>query len=195
MPKSFTDVERERIIASLREEGQKLFVSRGIKKVTIDDLANAAHIAKGSFYTFYKTKEELFLDISSFYQQKLFNDLEPILTNSEYSNKKKVFLFLKSALDKLNEYPLLSTINSEVIELLYRRLPQEKVDMELRDDILRLEVFGKHGISFNYPHPIIAKVLQNTLLACIQNQRDSDNDVTVEIMLESVVEKVVKENE
>lgn len=195
MPKSFTDIERERIIASLREEGQKLFVARGIKKVTIDDLANAAHIAKGSFYTFYKTKEELFLDISSFYQQKLFNDLEPILANSEYSNKKKVFLFLKSALDKLNEYPLLSMINSEVIELLYRRLPQEKVDMELRDDILRLEVFGKHGISLNYPHPIIAKVLQKTLLACVQNQTDSDNDVIAEIMLESVVEKVVKENE
>ncbi|WP_434509760.1 TetR/AcrR family transcriptional regulator [Desulfitobacterium sp. AusDCA] len=195
MPKGFTEVEKERIIAALREEGQKLFVSRGIKKVTIDDLTQAAHIAKGSFYLFYKTKEELFLDISSFYQQKLFEDLEPILGREGYSNRQKVFAFLKTALEKLEEYPLLNMVDAEVVELLYRKLPREKVDMELQSDLLRLEIFAKHKIQFNYPLPVVVKVFQKAILAGLQDQADGDNHLVTEILLESVIEKVVKNNE
>lgn len=192
MPRGFTDVEKERIITALREQGQKLFVSRGIKKVTIDELAKSAQIAKGSFYSFYKTKEELILDISNFYQQKLFDDLEPILSNKVHSNKKKVFLFMKMALEKYNDYPFLSMIDSEVIELLYRRMPKEKVEMELHSDILRCEIFEKHNILFNYPMPVVVKLLQKTIIACIQNKEDEDNNTVTDILLESVVEKVVK---
>lgn len=195
VPKGFTETEKERIITILREEGQKLFVSHGIKKVTIDELASAAHIAKGSFYSFYQTKEELFLDISTYYQQKLFNDLESILSFDNYSDKKKVFLFLKTALEKLTEYPLLGMVNSEIIELLYRKLSQEKVDAELKSDILRLEIFENHKIRFNYPHPIVAKVFQKAMIACIQNQSDSDNSIITDILLQSIVEKVVKDYE
>ncbi len=195
MPKEFTDIEKERIISALREQGQKLFVSRGIKKVTIDELAKCAQIAKGSFYSFYKTKEELILDISNFYQQKLFDDLEPILSNKLHSNKKKVILFMKTALEKYNDYPFLSMIDSEVIEMLYRRLPREKVEMELHSDILRCEIFEKQNIRFNYPLPIVVKVLQKTIIACIQNQEDEDNNITTDILLEGIAEKVVKDNE
>lgn len=195
MPKGFSEIEKERIIATLREEGQKLFVTHGIKKVTIDELANAAHIAKGSFYSFYRTKEELFLDISSYYQQKLFYDLEPILNDENCSNKQKVLLFMKTALEKLNDYPLLGIINSEIIELLYRKLPQEKVDQELNADILRFEIFNKHNIKFKYPASIVVKVLQNAMITCIQNQDDEDNNFMTEILLGGIVEKVVSEDE
>lgn len=194
MPKGFTEVEKERIVATLREEGQKLFVSHGIKKVTVDELASAAHISKGSFYAFYKTKEELFLDISSFFQQKIFDDLEPLLLQDNSSNKKKVVLFMKTALEKLKEYPLLKMMNSETIELLYRKLPEEKVNAELKSDILRLEIFSKHQIEFNYPASIVVKVLQNVMIACIRNQEDEDNPLVSEILLEGAVEKVVRDD-
>jgi AcrR family transcriptional regulator len=194
MPKGFTEIEKERIRTSLREEGQKLFVSRGIKKVTIDDLTKTAHIAKGSFYLFYQTKEELFLEITSYYQQKIFDDLEPILSAANGSSKDKVLLFLKAALNKFNDYPLLGIIDAEVMELLYRKLPPEKVDAELRSDISRLEIFKKHQISFNYPLPIVVKILQKTIAACRYNQADIDNAVLTDILLESIVEKVVNEH-
>jgi hypothetical protein len=135
------------------------------------------------------------LDISNFYQQKLFNDLEPILLLDNCSDKKKVFLFLETALEKLNEYPLLNMVNSEVIELLYRKVPKEKVDMELDSDILRLEIFEKYKIRFNYPLPIVAKIFQNAIITCIQNRADEDYIITTEILLESITEKVVKDYE
>ncbi|MDF2557888.1 MAG: hypothetical protein K0R71_1716 [Bacillales bacterium] len=194
MPRGFTQSEKDQIKDLLRKKGQELFVSQGLKKVTIDELASAAHIAKGSFYTFYKTKEELFLDISGYYQQKLFDELEPILA-ANLPSKKRVSLFLKTALERMKDYPLLGMVNSEVVELLYRKLPQEKVDAELKDDILRADIFKKYNIHFHYSIEIVIKTLQIAVLACIQNQSDHDNSQVVEILIESIVEKVVRDDE
>lgn len=195
MPRGFTQNEKDKIVDLLREKGQELFVSQGLKKVTIDDLAYAAHIAKGSFYTFYRTKEELFLDISSYYQHKLFEELEPILAMNNLTKKKRVTLFIKTALEKLKDYPLLGVINTEIIELLYRKLPQEKVDEELKSDILRAEIFEKHHIYFHYPLEIVIKIFQRVVLSSIQYQLDTDNAQVIEVMLESIVEKVVRDDE
>ena len=52
MPK-FSDAEKEIIKQKLMQEGERLFTSYGIKKVTIDEIVQAAGIAKGSFYSFY----------------------------------------------------------------------------------------------------------------------------------------------
>ena len=48
MPK-FSDAEKEFIRQKLMQEGERLFVSFGIKKVSIDEIVQATGIAKGSF--------------------------------------------------------------------------------------------------------------------------------------------------
>ena len=47
----------------LLSKGKKLFERLGFKKTSVEDIARKCGIAKGSFYLFYKTKEELFADI------------------------------------------------------------------------------------------------------------------------------------
>ena len=61
MPR-FTERERARIEQCLLEEGKRLFIIHGLKKVTIDDIVKAVSIAKASFYKFYEGKEYLFLE-------------------------------------------------------------------------------------------------------------------------------------
>ena len=46
MPK-FSDAEKEFIRQKLMQEGERLFVSFGIKKVSIDEIVQATGIAKG----------------------------------------------------------------------------------------------------------------------------------------------------
>ena len=55
MPR-FTEKEKAFISDKLLAEGEKLFSLHGLKKVTVDDLAVAANISKGSFYAFYPSK-------------------------------------------------------------------------------------------------------------------------------------------
>ena len=58
MPR-FTEQEKEIINSKLLIEGEKLFSLHGLKKVTVDDLAAAVNISKGSFYAFYPSKEHI----------------------------------------------------------------------------------------------------------------------------------------
>lgn len=62
MAKAFTEKEREEIRRRLQEEGLKQFKEKGLKKVSVRELTQAAGIAQGGFYTFYESKEALFLD-------------------------------------------------------------------------------------------------------------------------------------
>ncbi|MFR3729685.1 TetR/AcrR family transcriptional regulator [Lacrimispora sp.] len=63
MGKAFTDKERADVQGTLRRIGLKLFAEKGIKGVSIRDLTSEAGIAQGSFYTFYKDKEDFLIDL------------------------------------------------------------------------------------------------------------------------------------
>lgn len=63
MPR-FSESEKEIIRQKLLAEGERLFAAYGIKKVSIDEIVRAAGIAKGSFYTFYASKEHLYMEIA-----------------------------------------------------------------------------------------------------------------------------------
>jgi AcrR family transcriptional regulator len=63
MPRAFTEKEREKIRRSLIRSGRTCFLKYGIRKTTIDDLVTMAGIAKGSFYQFFTSKENLYLEL------------------------------------------------------------------------------------------------------------------------------------
>jgi AcrR family transcriptional regulator len=63
MARAFSEYERENIRRKLIAEGRKKFAAFGLKKTGIDDLVQAAGISKGSFYAFFGSKEELYLEV------------------------------------------------------------------------------------------------------------------------------------
>lgn len=63
MPKIYTQEEKDRIRDSLRREACTCLSLYGVKKTTVDELVHRATIPKGTFYLFYKNKEELFFDV------------------------------------------------------------------------------------------------------------------------------------
>ncbi|MEW6216455.1 MAG: TetR family transcriptional regulator, partial [Candidatus Bipolaricaulota bacterium] len=48
MPRALTETERETIRARLVEVGRELFARYGLKKTTVEELAHAAGVAKGT---------------------------------------------------------------------------------------------------------------------------------------------------
>jgi AcrR family transcriptional regulator len=63
MPRAFTTEEKAKIRASLISAGRTCFLKYGIRKTTIDDLVTHVGIAKGSFYQFFRSKENLYLEL------------------------------------------------------------------------------------------------------------------------------------
>jgi len=63
MPRAFTETEKQTIRQKLMETGRACFLRYGVYKTTIEDLTKPAGIAKASFYLFFHSKEELFVEV------------------------------------------------------------------------------------------------------------------------------------
>ncbi len=79
MPRVFSEEDRQAIRRSLLEQGRKLFLRYGLRKTNVDELARAAGIAKGTFYRFFDSKEELCLEIFHLEESDLSGEIQGIL--------------------------------------------------------------------------------------------------------------------
>jgi len=59
MPKIISAEEHELNKSALNQACIDLIKSKGLRRLTVDDLTKAVGMAKGSFYSYYRTKEEL----------------------------------------------------------------------------------------------------------------------------------------
>jgi AcrR family transcriptional regulator len=75
----FSEDDRQAIRRSLLQQGRKLFLRYGLRKTNVDELARAAGIAKGTFYRFFDSKEELCLEIFHQEESELSGEIQRIL--------------------------------------------------------------------------------------------------------------------
>ena len=71
MPRHFTEDEKNEIRESLISVGLELFEKFGVDKTNIEEITAKAGISKGSFYNFFKSKGDLFMEIYSLERQKV----------------------------------------------------------------------------------------------------------------------------
>lgn len=70
MPTAFTREQQERIKEQLFQAGIRLSKSIGVQRMTVSKLAAAAGIAKGSFYSFFESKEAFILALCGYAGEK-----------------------------------------------------------------------------------------------------------------------------
>ena len=78
MPSIFSQEDKERIRTQLLAEGREMMLERGITKMNIDELAESARIAKGTFYNFFPSKQDFILEIIHSYQDGKLVQLEQL---------------------------------------------------------------------------------------------------------------------
>lgn len=75
MPKSFSEQERKIIRQSMIDITASLMKTKGIRQITVDEITRGANISKGSFYSFYNAREELFWDIIKTQERELIDEI------------------------------------------------------------------------------------------------------------------------
>lgn len=110
---TFTDEKRERVRESLRDVGREFFARYGIRKTTISELTDAAGIGKGTFYQFYDSKEELYVDILAQYREEA---VPRFLKNSFEAHddpEEAIVTFLELSMDEIESDPFIQQIIAE----------------------------------------------------------------------------------
>ena len=88
MPKIVTEEEKQRVKDEMYSETIQLIKTKGIKKITVEDIIQAVGIAKGTFYNHYSSKEALLFHVIQKSEETLLNEVLAIdYQNGDFHKK------------------------------------------------------------------------------------------------------------
>ena len=98
----FTDEQREELRAAMLEAGFPLIKKYGVTHTTISKITDAAGIAKGTFYHFWKNKEEYLASLIRYHRQKMMPLLigEDVLSGRRKLNREDVRVYFSYLVNK-----------------------------------------------------------------------------------------------
>ncbi|HLV10260.1 MAG TPA: TetR/AcrR family transcriptional regulator [Halanaerobiales bacterium] len=127
MPRHFSDEEKKIIKKDLLEKGEIFFIKKGLKKATIAELTGKLGIAKGSFYNFFKSKEELYYEIFQLEAEKLRKEIKGSLLDNEKEAvellKEVMMIIFKTSENNLF---LNRVFTTDELSLVFQKLGAEK---------------------------------------------------------------------
>ncbi|MDD2993641.1 MAG: TetR/AcrR family transcriptional regulator [Pygmaiobacter sp.] len=136
MPKSFTPQERSYIVQRLQKEAAACLAQYGVRHTTVDELVRRAGIPKGTFYLFYRSKEQLLFEVLLQLHEQMQAQMQTALASLDPATvgpdelADLLFQFFMQA----QQQPILRLLNSDEVELLARKLPPEVVANHVQDD-------------------------------------------------------------
>ena len=129
------DVVTEFRTSEILEAARKIFAKKGFHDATVDDIANAAGVAKGTVYLYYRSKQEVYIAALKFGISQMYSALiEEVARYSTAEEKLKALIAAKlayfdensdffkiylSELGKLHTHP--GTIDSEFKALYFEQ--------------------------------------------------------------------------
>jgi AcrR family transcriptional regulator len=137
MPAAFKERERNVIRERLIAAAMDALRLGGLDASSVADLVKAASIAKGSFYSFFNSKEELFMEalesIEDTYRARFAE-----AADGEGSAEQRLKRAFRAAFDAVIDEPALAHIDSSTMERLARALPVERLQRHMEHDATEL---------------------------------------------------------
>ncbi len=136
--------KREQTKQGLTNAAIDLFIAKGYDETTIDDIVAAADVAKVTFYYYFKSKEEIILEIKESCTQEVLSRTETLL--AEQVPATEIFHVLINDISRWTEknWQLLNTFASQRFGPMTQSEPCGSPDKPIRF-VLLLEQIIKHG--------------------------------------------------
>lgn len=198
MPKHFEPREREIIYNTLIEEGKKSWQRYGIRRTNVEDLAKAAGISKGTFYSFFKSKELFFMEILEISQAQIKGRLMDVVLNQGGNPEERFVNALMQAYGEIKHNPWLVNLMTDKGEYayLFRKLPQEKVEQHIvGDDEDTSEFMKLLGIdSSHVENETISAALRGLFFVLLHEQEVGKEhvDKVFKLLLEGLAQRIFR---
>ena len=108
--KGFTEAERERIRVGLLDAGRDLFARYGLRKTTVAELTDPVGIGTSTFYQFFDSKEDLYVEILAAEEEAI---AERVIGNSFEATedpREAIERFLRAIFEEIETNPLIRTL-------------------------------------------------------------------------------------
>lgn len=133
MPSAFDDREREAIRTRLVAAATDALRRGGLGAASVSDLAAAAAIAKGSFYSFFGSKEELFMEALEELEAK-YRAGYAAAASVPGTPAERLRAAFDAAFGFAESEPAIRHLDGASVERLARALPPERIDEHVSAD-------------------------------------------------------------
>ena len=145
MPSPFAEREKQNIRAKLREAAETCLARFGVQKTTVDLLAKMAGIAKGSFYKFYPSKEELFFEVLEHYQNAAVEEIADRFRRMAPVTPDAFAAAMLELFQKTRRSFIVTLLENREFEVLFRKLPEDRVKRHHVFDDRMVENLFRHA--------------------------------------------------
>lgn len=191
MPRELTPEEKELQKKQLLQQGKELIFRYGIKKISVDDIAKAAGMAKGSFYHSFRSKDDFLYELLYQIHEEAFSQVKAgvahlkKIPSSEKRNQIKQ-MFLKIFHDP--QIAFFMDAHDDIQSFLERHDKATLEKMEEMEQANYREIFKQLGLTNkqpeilqNYVHIIYFGVSHKKIMI------EEYIDATVEVMLDGLL--------
>ena len=137
MARAFSDRERQMVEKSLMDAASKHIGQVGFSKTSVEDITRSAGVAKGTFYTFWSSKEEFFFACLERAEQQFQKEVVAPILGSDSHPADALGRLFDEVFAAMEDYPIISrAMDPDLIQHLSRRLPPERLDSHRTEDRL-----------------------------------------------------------
>jgi TetR/AcrR family transcriptional regulator, cholesterol catabolism regulator len=146
---SLTPVEEKKQVQrqAIMEVAREHFARFGYKRAVIDDIVREVGIAKGTFYLYFKSKEQLFFELIHQLHHELLAKFAEIYVQ-EASVEERLRVLIEGSFQAFEDYPLLARIIADDPEfrIVTKLMGQPSVQQEMQEAIKDMQSLLKVGI-------------------------------------------------
>ncbi|TMR98386.1 TetR/AcrR family transcriptional regulator [Nonomuraea basaltis] len=188
MPPAFSAEEKARITALLLETGQRLFISQGLRKTSLEELMAPTGVAKSSFYVFFDSKEALYLELMLRQNGEVKRRVIDAALLSTDDAREGLRRFLHATLAELADNPLWSRLmtHPEEMQAVARKLDRAHLNATADNPGTALSEFvtakREQGELIDADPAVLIGVLQCVLLVPMFAERLGDSALHPKIL-------------
>lgn len=165
MPKAFSEEEKEQIKNQILETAVELFHNKGTKSINIQELTRRAGIAQGSFYSFWKDKDALVMDVMLYRSRQKLDIAEKEFEASLHDPigflSESIYRYSMDLLNKCKEQPVYS--QSFAILSRSNSLSENRVGAIYKEFLSKLAAYW---VEHNAVQSVDVQGLINVITAC-----------------------------
>lgn len=164
----FTDEQRISIRKRLIESAQRHAILSGVTKTSLDMLTSDAGISKSSFYKFYESKEALFLEVASLWEEQILSSAQRSLASDEaLSNKERAAQFVFSVFETIHQLGIVRFMRED-LQYLNSFLPKDEARAHCLTSAKGIfDSLKEARIRFTQPEETVLAVIQLMYLSIL----------------------------
>ena len=134
LPRAFDESERQAIRQQLVQAGRREIAQVGLRNLNVDTVVRAGGISKGSFYTFFPSKEDFVLEVFALVECEVRRGMEQELAKPFSHPRELIARFFRFIFDVLEREPTLALLSDPAeAAFLMRLIPSDEL-LRLRAD-------------------------------------------------------------